>query len=170
MQWLILLLLTIITLSIFYQDYKTRSVIWILFPCIILLGVFYCLYYSHSVRVLVLNSVFNICFLLLQFLLLKIIFRFKKIIDHKIGTGDIFFILCCCPFFSPIYFLSFYILSLIFCLSSHFLFRRFSKGYNIKTIPLAGLQSIFLFVFIGIHTLINTSTINDDLIISLING
>src|SRR5258705_5414270 len=105
MQWLILLLLSITTLSIFYQDYKSRSVIWILFPCIIILGVFYNLYYSHSVKGLSLNSIINTSFLVLQFLLLKIIFRSQKIINHKIGMGDVFFILCCCPFFSPIYFL-----------------------------------------------------------------
>lgn len=170
MQWLIVLLLSIITLSIFYQDFKNRSVIWILFPCIVIVGIFYCLYYSHSLRILTLNSIFNFSFLLLQFVLLKIVFRFKKIINYKIGTGDVFFIVCCCTFFSPIYFLVFYILSLIFSLSSHFVLRLFSKDYNDKTIPLAGLQSIFLFVFISIHTMINTSTVNDDVIIYLING
>jgi hypothetical protein len=59
---------------------------------------------------------------------------------------------------------------LIFCLGVHFLLSQLNKSYNKKTIPMAGFQSVFLLFFLSIHTLVNTNTVTDDLIIKLIHG
>jgi hypothetical protein len=159
MQWLLLVLIGIFSFFIFYQDYKTRSIAWPLFFCILLLGILHSIYYGGSTQKLIINSILNICFFLLQILLLKILFGFKKIINRKIGTGDILFVLCCSPFFSPANFLVFYTLSLLFSLCFYFLLLN--KSGTESSIPLAGSQAIFLFFFIAVYVVSGHNTTED---------
>ena len=161
MQWLLLSLLSLLTVFIFYQDYKTRSVIWLAFPCIFAIGIWYSLYNITSIDLLILNSSINLGFLVVQFLLLKVVFRFKKIIDSKIGTGDILFAICSCTFFAPVSFLVFYVLSLVFSLCLHFILQQINKNNYPASIPLAGLQAVFLCAFISSIAFIGSNTADD---------
>jgi FtsH-binding integral membrane protein len=170
MQWLLLSLLSASTFPIFYQDYRTRTVTWFFFPLVLSVGIIYSLYYTDSVKTLIINTSINFCFLLLQFLFLIIFFRSRKIINQKIGMGDILFPVCSCTFFSPVNFIFFYILSLSFALCIHFLFLRFKKHNYQNNIPLAGLQAIFLFAFISINIFIGSSTVDDGWLSTIMNN
>ena len=169
MQWLILPLVGITGGLIFYQDLKTRSVTWLLFPIIAVCGLFYAFYYSGSLQIVAKNFAMNIGFLLLQFLLLKIILTVKRKQDtqpeKKIGWGDILFLLACALFFSPANFIVFYFLSLVFSLLFHFLFKLISKKNYCKTIPLAGFQALFLFMYIFLNEIVNNNLVTDDWIV-----
>lgn len=160
MLWVIIVLLGISAVLIFYQDYRSRSVVWVLFPLLMATGILYSLYYTDSLNTFLINSSINLGFLLIQFLLLKLVFRFRKIVDKKIGTGDILFAVCSCTFFSPVNFLVFYILSLAFSLCMHFSFALIKTNYQ-KTIPLAGLQAVFLFFFVFTTAIMGSSTVDD---------
>ena len=168
MQWVIILMLGALTSSVFYQDYKTRSVIWILFPCILFMGIWYTLYYTDSLKLLFVNTGINIGFIILQFCFLKLLFGFKKIVNKKIGSGDIFFVVCCCTFFSPANFLLFYVLSLLFSLCVHFSLGLLTKNYLAQTVPLAGLQCVFLFLFISTSILSDNNMANDEWLTSVL--
>ena len=163
MTVIFLIILGLFSSIIFYQDYKTRSVVWPLFPCVLILGAFYSFYYTESLQKFVLNTGLNIGFFLLQIVLLKIVFGFKRIINHKLGIGDILFILCCCFFFSPLNFLVFYILSLLFSLCVYFLWLNKSQK---DSIPLAGIQAVFLFFFITAFVIAGSNTTEDIILLS----
>ena len=171
MQWLIFPLVGITGGFIFYQDFKSRSVTWILFPIIAAAGVLYSIYYSGSLSILIKNFAINIGFLLLQYLILKIIFqimkrKMKSQPESTIGIGDILFLLVCALFFSLVNFILFYCISLLFALALHFLFKiTFNKRFYQKTIPLAGFQALFLFIYIWLNEIMNNNLTSDDWII-----
>ena len=171
MQWLILLLLCVTGSLILYQDIRSRTVTWFLFPIVALTGVLYSIMHTDSVNAILFNTLINIGFLLFQFLLLKLIFsnqffNSKKIIGEKIGWGDILLLASCCFFFSPFNFIIFYCLSLFFVLLSHYLLKSFNKKekYN-GSVPMAGLQATFLFFYVGLNQILNHNITTDDWVI-----
>lgn len=174
MQWLILPLVGVTGGLIFYQDLKTRSVTWLLFPIIAICGLLYSVYYAGSLQIVLKNFAVNIGFLLLQFLLLKIILTVKgkreAQLEKKIGWGDILFLLACAFFFSPANFIIFYFLSLVFSLLFHFLFKLINKKKYHKTIPLAGFQALFLFMYIFLNEIVNNNLVSDDWIVFYLSG
>ena len=171
MQWLIFPLVGITGGLIFYQDFKTRSVAWILFPIIAIAGILYSIYYSGSLSILIKNFAINAGFLLLQYFILKIVFQILKRkernqLESIIGIGDILFLMVCALFFSLVNFILFYCMSLLFALIFHFLFKiSFNKKSYRKTIPLAGFQALFLFIYIFLNELMNNNLTTDDWII-----
>jgi len=108
-------------LPICYQDFSRRSVHWIYFPLLTVAGIFYSLLFTHSLSQLLTNTLCNSAFLLLQFGILKLYFVITRgsatrLLDNKIGWGDILFLLAAGFFFSPGSFILFYLLSLSFSL------------------------------------------------------
>ena len=174
MQWLILPLVGVAGGLIFYQDLKTRSVTWVLFPILAVGGLLYSFYYSGSLEIVVKNFAMNIGFLFLQYLLLKIILTVKgkreSQLEKKIGWGDILFLLACASFFSPANFIIFYFLSLVFSLLFHFLFKLINKKNYQNTIPLAGFQALFLFLYIYLNEIVNNNLASDDWIAFYLSG
>lgn len=171
MVWMILFLIYATAAVIIYQDFKFRAVIWIAFPVLALLGIVYSLVFEPSFTRLLMNSSVNIVFLVLQFGLLYIYFRMKratgKLVNDKIGLGDILFLLATCFFFSPLFFLLFYISSLAFSLLAFLLFRKklFPAG-SLQKIPLAGFQAIFFIAFLTVYKINNLHITQDDLLLN----
>ncbi len=173
MQWLSLTILAFTGGCIFYQDIKTRTVTWFLFPLIAITGILYSAYNSESLNVFFKNLLINTIFLLIQFLLLKAVYFLKngsnnQLIDKSIGSGDILFLIACSFFFSPVNFILFYCMSLVFVLLNHVVFKtiRIKNEKFYETVPMAGFQAIFLFVYILINVILNNNLTTDDRIIS----
>ena len=162
---LTLIFTTIVIIS--YQDFTSRSVSSILFPVILILGIFWSLSGQTTIVTIAWNTLINSLFLFSQFLLLKFYFHFrndgKKLINKKIGLGDILFIVACTVYFSPLFFILFYCLSLIASLLFYILWQLlFKRRQSQPNIPLAGIQAIFLFCFILLNHYSSFATIVND--------
>lgn len=146
---MLLPVIVILAALILLQDFRSRSVLWILFPLLaaagILLG-----YREVGLKQLLLNSAVNLVLLLMQLVLLALFFLPRtgwriKAMTEKIGPGDVLFLIVCCFFFSPVNFLAFHIVSLLLALVLHFIFLR-NRKYNSSgsTVALAGWQALAL--------------------------
>ena len=172
MHWFLFCLLLITASMIFYQDFSSRSVLWYLFPLTGILGIINSYLHTDSWQQPLINGFINTAFTLLQFVLLKIYFSLKgnsnaKLINEKIGIGDLFFLLATCFFFSPFNFLLFYCSSLLFTMTVHLLLARTIKGNRSSlTIPLAGWMAVFLIFYIIGFQLTKCSITKDDWILN----
>jgi len=159
-QIIMILLLAIVTGSILYQDLKVRSVTILLFAALAILGAGYNILTTPDISEYFVNSLINFAFLLLQFLLLKLYYFLRSkqdivLLNKMIGPGDVLFLCGAVLFFNPFNFILFYCSSLLFALLIHFCllhFTRNKKGYD-KTVPLAGLQAFYLFIYMTIDIL-----------------
>lgn len=161
MRTISLALAVISLLMITYQDFRTRSVHWIYFPLLALAGMGMIVSAQTFGRAAY-DTGFNLVFVGLQLAMLKIYFfararlryaavaiagerpasqRDTTLINKKIGLGDILFLAGACFFFSPANFIAFYMLSLLFAIGAWSLTGSRTRQ---TTIPLAGLQAIFL--------------------------
>lgn len=139
-------ILTIILLLIFYQDIKYRAVTWYLFPWLALSLV------SVSQRFELQNSLINAGFVLSVFIILSIWFSLKdgkivNLFERHIGLGDLLFLISISAYFSIPAFFFFYLLSLVLIVIGHIIYT-ISKRSKPETIPLAGLQSLFLLSYL----------------------
>lgn len=173
MHWFLFLLLLVTAGLIFYQDLSSRSVLWYLFPLTAVLGFINSLLQTGSWKETLTYGFINSVFILLQFVLLKLYFSLKnrntpsKLINGKIGMGDILFLLAACFFFSPFNFLLFYCCSLLFAFIFHLLFNIIFKARAFaSTIPLAGWMALFLIVYITILNVSNNGLTKDDWILN----
>lgn len=158
-----------------YQDYTSRSVQWIYFPLLGVAGMIMSYISLHSIYWLSVNFLCNVFFLAIQFAVLSMYFFFKNrndrvIINKKIGMGDILFLLAACSFFSTVNFIAFYLCSLFFIAVVYIVSILFKRELIKISIPMAGLQSIFLIMCIYISIIIKYSLVNDDwLVLKLSN-
>lgn len=126
-----------------YQDFKERMVHWFLFP---LLGIALTLIFykqtEHSFFLisLVTNVILITLIIGILYVYSRIIVK-KRFINHSVGLGDILFFYALSVGFPPMTFIILFVCSLIFSLLT-FLFLK--KGMKLKTVPLAGLMSLFL--------------------------
>jgi len=175
MSLFIIILIIVFAGIILIQDFYSRSVFWFLFPLLGLCGVVLHML-SHSKNEVLKNIFINILIASLQFFLLLLYFYFRKIkkptsLFQKIGLGDILFVYASCFFFSPFNFLFFYVLSLAFSLLFHFLFlNNLNYSKHDGTIALAGWQSLFLLVVIGLTTISQIDIYSDNLILQYLRG
>ena len=159
-----------ITLSmIAYQDFRSRSVYWFYFPLLTISGIILGFLELKSNLQLFQYAFFNVFFLAMQLFFLKVYFflrhkKIVKIVDKKMGLGDILFLIAACFFFSPFNFIVFYISSLLFSIIYYALYKVI-KGSSLKTLPLAGLQALFLFICFGVRFLFKYSMLNDNWLI-----
>ncbi|HAD95776.1 MAG TPA: hypothetical protein DCG19_00140 [Cryomorphaceae bacterium] len=136
----------VVLLLIFYQDLRYRGVSWYLFP----LGLVLLLISTWSGRepgVFWLDMVLNTGFLAFQLALLTVYFAWKRVSFRQLwneymGIGDVLFFLILAivlpfPFF-PVFMIASLLLSTLLGI---IVFRR-------STVPLAGLQALFLLVFL----------------------
>ncbi|MBS1520708.1 MAG: hypothetical protein JST50_06925 [Bacteroidetes bacterium] len=151
---------------IFFQDIKSRSVYWILFPALtgLLLGL---RYFQNSGSILNWQSaLFNVGFLIVQLLLVTFYFSIKNrkltnITNELLGLGDVLFILSI-AFYLPIFnYLFFYIVSLITVLASWICWQSITSNNN-KHIPLAGLQAALFAGFLLSDWILKTHSLTDD--------
>lgn len=172
----ILLLFTPILFSIIYQDFKDRAVVWFLFPLIAILSSITQFFVGKSTKLFFQGVFFNIAFLLIQFTLLYLYFvikdkKMKINFKEKIGLGDILFLLAICFLLSPFNFIAYYIISLFMSLVVYLFYLLLPSASNKQpqSIPLAGLQSFFLFITLIVDCLYNDFTIfNDDYLLRIL--
>lgn len=141
----ILLLLTLIG----FQDLKSRSVFWFLFPlvgiCMAILFLKTTSYPVYGLNVGVnLGIVGFVLGILYTYTKLKLKLNFWK---EAFGLGDALFFIAFAVSFPMVSFLVLFVGALLFSLVIGFFFQKQSKNY---TVPLAGYMSLFLIVvFVG---------------------
>jgi hypothetical protein len=140
-------LLFITSLAIAYQDFKTRMIsVWL----IVLFGILNLLLYllSNSWYQLLENGIFCFTYFLFSYLVIHLFYfiktkRFGKLLDHKIGWGDVLLILLtgiCLEPVSLIYFFTFtFLVSIV-------IYTFFLKTN--KRIPLAGVLVVCYIVYL----------------------
>ena len=136
-----------------YQDFTSRAVTWIYFPTLAVIGICIHIYSCSDLKVVCRETFCNILFITFQFLLSFIYFiarnKFKMIsLSSKIGLGDLLFLLASSFLFSPLQFVIFYTSSLFFSLIAYLTFFIIKKSNSSGTIPLAGLQSVYLSIWL----------------------
>jgi Flp pilus assembly protein protease CpaA len=174
MRYFIASIIIINLVFIAYQDHKSRSVNWVFFPLLAIVGFLSGVIETGSPALLFKFLLINLSFLLTQFVVLKLYFTFRskknaRLIDNKLGSGDILFLVAASFFFSPANFIVFYLLSLFFTLIVYVAYSTY-KRINLNSIPLAGLQSIFFICCIFISLVLKYSLLNDNwVIIKIVN-
>lgn len=143
MNSILLLLIEVILLAIAIQDFKTRSVSWLLFP----LGYFLCLinsslYLSYKELAIYVGLNTGIILILILILTLYLVIRHGKAglkLGSFLGLGDVLFFLLASVCFSPFNFIIFCLISFLTALFIGVIL--FSKT---TTIALAGWQALVL--------------------------
>ena len=149
MIYIFLLLL----LGVFIQDFRERKVyLWLLIIAFMLSG--YIFYQQTMVQLYLLhismNAVVFLMLILVLFLYSK--FKMKLKLSDALGFGDILFFLVFVFGFPVETFLLLFVSSLVFSLILYLVLKpKLSK----KTIPLAGLQALFLFLILFINLAFN---------------
>jgi hypothetical protein len=138
---------------IIYQDFKYKSITWLLFPLGLAIALVLGLQNTLPLS-LIKNTAINYLFLTVQIFLVACYFLFirkNKISELKkyFGLGDMLFFLIIGIFISPINFIFFLIVSffaITLGYSVYFLIK--GKIEQKKQIPLAGLMSVFFLLLI----------------------
>lgn len=137
------IILIIVFLLIFAQDYKHRLVYWFLYFLVGIVSFLLQLTWFNWPIVAV-NAGLNICFvsifLIIGFIYARLIKK-EPFLNHSIGSGDVFLFFSICFLFPTFTFILFFVFSLIFSLVIHLLLK---KRYSFhQTVPLAGYMSLF---------------------------
>lgn len=146
---LLKLFLIFVLIMIVYQDLRFQAVSWIFFVIGFALTLIMSIKENYLTDLLV-NSTINSLFILFQLSIIYLFtwIKFKKrsnIFKSVFGLGDFLFLIMIIPLFSPLNFVVFFITSAIFTLFVYFILY-WIKIYNKQRVPLAGLQSLFLFI------------------------
>jgi hypothetical protein len=170
----VILILIILLVPLIIEDFTHRkiSLIWLI--GIIIASVAYQATTSSSIKPILINTLINFIIIIVHFLILTAYFSLKekRVIDLKknyLGKGDIVFLISISFLLSPVNFVLFFFTSLIFSLLTTLIVRLFIPDKFI-TIPLAGLQSLFL-IFVLAAVLFSNKKIeinNDEYITRLI--
>ncbi|MCF6307703.1 MAG: hypothetical protein L3J09_07090 [Flavobacteriaceae bacterium] len=134
--------LLIALLSIVLQDFKERQVhLWIFILVGILIGY---LHYQQTMNLIFLGSIsinISIVLLIISILYLYAKLKMKKSLSDTLGLGDILFFIILAIGFSTGSFLILFTFSLIFSL---LFYLAIKSKLHYKTVPLAGLQALFI--------------------------
>lgn len=173
MQVIKIVILALLTL-VFVQDVRSRSVYWILFPCLVLLFIGLDLLQHHLYADTWWSIAVNIGFLVVQFLMVSVYFSIKNsrwinITSGMLGWGDILLLLSVAFYLSFLNFLLFYIISLVAVLLLWLTWQAISAKKD-RHIPLAGLQALLMVLFLISAWWIKPVDINsDDWLLQLIH-
>lgn len=159
-------------LGIAWEDYRRRRVRWFYFPLLALAGLWLGLSALQSPRLALGYAACNLGFIGLQLLILKAWYFLRlgpgvPLLGNKLGAGDILFLAAACFFFSPLNFIAFYLCSLLFSLLGWTALRS-ARMTVLPTVPLAGLQAIFLLLSMGVAAYRGYSLFQDDWLIAKI--
>lgn len=147
---LITLILSLLLLIIFYQDLRYRGVWWPVFPVVFVVQLLYSMKsigYHELVPIIIMNGLILITQLMILYLYLTVKKKNLKIPLFKeyLGWGDVLMVLVLTTSFSPLNYIVFLLLGLLFSLLAVLL----SRG-RLKTIPLAGIVAAEYCIFIWI--------------------
>ncbi len=155
-----------------YQDFRHRAVSWVflvLLAALLVTKGLIALAFNRMGSLFLMNSLI----LIAQFFLLIVYFRmkgyaFRSFWENVMGAGDFLFLLCVCLAFSPFNYIFFLLGGLFFTLIGYGL-MRITWIVSDKTIPFAGLLSLFLILFIiGGETLGKWNGYDNELVLNLI--
>ena len=136
---------------LFYQDIKERKVsVWILIISLLLGGTLHFL--QQNQEVFIASILMNVTFIALVFGVLCLYARviLQNNIFKVFGMGDLLFFVLLAVSLPILSFLMVFIFSLLFSLLIVVLVKRKFKN---KTVPLAGLQSLFLILILLVNKL-----------------
>ena len=142
MKLLLEILWMLILGMLFYQDMKDRKVyLWLLVSGIFIGGFLHLQYQNFIVFFAITCG--NLLFITIIFALLWLYakLKLKKKIFEVFGTGDLLFFVLLAVSLPAVSFLMVFVFSLLFSL---LIFLLFKQRFTSKTVPLAGLQSLFL--------------------------
>lgn len=154
MQLLIDIFLMILLSVVVVQDLKYREISWFLIPLLLCSflakGLF--LISSHQ---LIGYSLYNVGFIAIQLLVLTAYMSVKNkkltnIVNSYLGLGDVLFFIVICVAFSPVNFIFFYVLSLLFTLGGFIAYNILIKKAK-KEIPLAGAMAMVMTTLILVN-------------------
>ncbi|WP_457617863.1 hypothetical protein [Lutibacter sp.] len=140
-----------------YQDFKERKVYSFLF--LISGGLLTSLHISNTNLIqFLISSGINLSFIgvLLTILMLFSKIIFKKSFNQTFGWGDLLFFIVMALSFPTITFLVLFSFSLFFSL---LVFLLFKSRWNYKTVPLAGLQALFVMGVIILNKIFSFSNL-----------
>ena len=143
-----------------YQDFKERKIyLWLFFTSFLLIGYlhFNNVHLIQFFTAIGINIVITVLILTVLFIYSK--FTLKKEFKKTFGMGDLFFFIIIAIGFPTATFLVLFSFSLFFSLLIYSFFKNRMKQ---KTVPLAGLQSLFIssvFSINWIMKLVNLYTI-----------
>ncbi|TXD64162.1 prepilin peptidase [Polaribacter glomeratus] len=152
MRLIIELLLILILGILFYQDIKERKVsVWVLILGLGLGG--FLNYQAQQPIVFLSNSLVNIIFIILIFLVLWLYakLKMKKNIFEVFGKGDLLFFILLAVSLPILSFLMVFIFSIFF---SFLVFSLLKHRFKDTTVPLAGLQSLFLALVLMVNKIV----------------
>lgn len=147
MLWLCWIVLILSGGAIIYQDLKTRLIsVWLILFFTIANITHYLL--LQSVYQFLENSIFCLCYFLFSYLVIVLFYfvkhkKFEKIIDRKIGWGDILIFISLGVCIEPIHFVFFFTGAFMLSIVFYYLFLK-SK----KNVPLAGLVISFYLLYL----------------------
>ncbi len=151
------IVLVILLIGVLYQDLRERKLsVWILvMTAIVAMAIGFS--EQGEWKSFVVNTATNIAFIFIQTIVISgyIIFRFQVRITGVltfIGFGDLLFWFAVCPLIIFPVFIMHFIASLLLAMILHVVFYRFSF-YGSKTVPLAGMQSLYYVVMLLIEML-----------------
>jgi hypothetical protein len=152
-------------LMIAVQDFRERMVSLFLFPCLSLLFFLYSALYL-SFREQLINFAITAGFMVLQYTMVTIYFSIKagraiNLLKQHIGSGDVLFLLVLCLLLSPVNYFVFYLFSLLAVLIYE-LPRHLIQADREYKIPLAGIQSLLLSVWICLHAFCRCFDLTND--------
>lgn len=152
-------------IMIAYQDIKNNQVSWFLFPLafatVVSNGLLALDYKDYFLIFLINLSIvlFMFCGVALYYFIKNK--KLTNIIDAKIGTGDILFLIVLSAAFSLFNFIIFMVLSLIAAICLHLIINIFRK-YKSKHIPLAGILSVFYILLLVSNSIFGNPKMFDD--------
>lgn len=156
MQIILNILIHIVCISIFWQDFRDRAVSWILFPILFILVIGQLLLNNQDINILIFKVMINL--LILIFLASGIVFYFSlkgkklnQILNKMIGLGDILLLLAITPFFNPFYYCLFIISGSIISLIGNIIFDKLKKEESIN-VPLAGNLALIFSILLVLIT------------------
>jgi len=136
-----------------FQDFKERKVTLILLVLAILLGGVIHVQ-QQDIEVFLAVIFFNLLIVFTLFLIISMYakIKMKQPIFNVFGLGDLLFFMALAVSFPTLSFLVIFVFSLIFSWSIFMLIKQHLKE---KTVPLAGLQSLFLLLVLIINMVTN---------------
>ncbi|MCK5677024.1 MAG: general secretion pathway protein [Flavobacteriaceae bacterium] len=139
---LIKIILIFALIGITYQDIKERQVfLWLLVLAGTLMGY---LHFQESISLVFLGNIlfnFSIVLIIYSSLVFYSFWKLKKSISQTFGLGDLLFFVLLAIGFTTVTFLVLFSFSLIFSLV---FYLSVKSKLKIKTVPLAGLQALFI--------------------------
>jgi hypothetical protein len=152
--------------AIVWQDIRSRLVLWTLFPA---LAAGLCLVHvlrTGSVNLLWFPLVCNMVLVIMMLLAVSLYVwitrkKFINIIDSLLGWADILFLVAIAFYFSVPNFLVFWIASMSFALLAWIIWQALAERKS-KHIPLVGLQSIALVLFLSADWWLHLVNLTDD--------